>query len=77
MDSGLTVNHAHRLDPQESKPVREYGLKELTGQSVYTATWYLWLRARVSERRWETRPGYDEQRQALLQPRVPGCEWQA
>lgn len=46
------MNHTHRLDPQESKPVKEYGLKELKGQSVYTATWYLWLRARVSERRW-------------------------
>lgn len=59
MDSGPTVNHTHRLDPQESKPVREYGLKELTGQRVDTATWYLCLRARVTERRWETQPGYD------------------
>lgn len=43
------MNHTHRLDPQESKPVREYGPEELTGQRVYTGTWYLWLRARATE----------------------------
>lgn len=42
-------SHTQRLDPQESKPVREYGPEELTDQRVYTATWYLWLRARDTE----------------------------